>query len=56
VYTIRKNDTLQSIARRLLDDPERWREIQKLNRDLDPRKIVPGMRIKLPPPVRVAAR
>jgi len=56
VYTIRKNDTLQSIARRLLDDPERWREIQKLNRDLDPRKIVPGMRIKLPPTVRVAAR
>ena len=48
-YTIQRNDTLASIAKRFLNDSRRWREILALNGALDPRKISPGMRIKLPP-------
>jgi LysM repeat protein len=53
-YTIQRNDTLANIAKRFLKDPQRWREILALNRALDPRKISPGMRIKLPPALRLA--
>ncbi len=53
-YTIQRKDTLASIARRFLKDGRRWREIVALNRMLDPHKIVPGMRIKLPPVMRLA--
>jgi len=53
-YTIRRNDTLAGIAQRLLKDAGRWREIAMLNRELNPRRIVPGMRIKLPPVLRLA--
>jgi nucleoid-associated protein YgaU len=55
-YTIQRNDSLVSIARRYLDDAERWREILELNRQLrlKPNRIYPGVRIKLPPVVRVA--
>ncbi len=53
-YTIKRHDSLASIARRELDDVGRWREILKLNRSLKPDKIIPGMRIKLPPLMRVA--
>lgn len=47
-YTIQKRDSLAAIARRHLNDPERWREIAKLNQLHDADKILPGMRIKLP--------
>jgi len=47
-YTIQKNDSLASIARRELDDPNRWREIVKINKNLDANRIVPGARIRLP--------
>jgi len=47
-YTVRKRDSLAAIARRLLSDPERWREIAQLNQLRDAHKILPGMRIKLP--------
>jgi nucleoid-associated protein YgaU len=53
-YTIRRKDTLASIARRFLNDSGRWREIVVLNGALNPRRIVPGMRIKLPPMLRLA--
>jgi nucleoid-associated protein YgaU len=53
-YTIRRNDTLASIARRFLNDGRRWREIVALNHPLDPRRIVPGMRIRLPAMLRLA--
>lgn len=55
-YTIKRNDSLISIARRFLNDGDRWREILKMNDGLDPHKIFPGVRIKLPPVLRVAAR
>lgn len=53
-YTIRRDDSLIRIARRHLQDGKRWREIVELNRPLDPKRIYPGMKIKLPPVIRVA--
>ncbi len=50
-YTIRKRDCLASIARRYLKDHRRWREIAELNDLRNANRIIPGMRIKLPPPV-----
>lgn len=55
-YTIQKRDSLTKIAQRFLDDGRRWREILALNEDLDPDKLFPGMRIKVPATVRVATR
>jgi nucleoid-associated protein YgaU len=48
-YTIRKHDSLTKIARRVLNDEHRWREIAKLNRLRNADRILPGRRIKLPP-------
>lgn len=49
VYTIRKGDSLISIARRLLNNGSRWREIVKLNRSLRvDRPIHAGVRIRVP--------
>jgi nucleoid-associated protein YgaU len=47
-YTIRPNDSLASIAQRYLKDKRRWPEIAAANTALDPRKMLPGTRIKLP--------
>lgn len=55
-YTIQRNDSLTSIAKRFLDDGQRWREILKLNGSLDPHKIQPGVKIKLPPGIPIAQR
>lgn len=55
-YTIQKNDSLASIARRELDDPNRWREIVKINKNLDANRIVPGARIRLPDDAEAAPR
>jgi len=53
-YRIQRKDTLAGIAQRFLKDGRRWREIVELNGQLNPRKIVPGTRIKLPVALRVA--
>jgi nucleoid-associated protein YgaU len=50
-YTIRKRDCLANIARRYLNDHRRWREIAELNGLRNANRIIPGMRIKLPPAV-----
>jgi len=55
-YTIERNDTLAGIARRFLNDGNRWREIAEVNRALNPNRIIPGTRIRLPPVIRVAVR
>ncbi|HBN09371.1 MAG TPA: hypothetical protein DD435_12220 [Cyanobacteria bacterium UBA8530] len=49
-YTVVSGDTLFAIARRLLGDGTRWREIYSLNQDIlkDPNKIFPGQTLKLP--------
>ncbi|MEW6252523.1 MAG: LysM peptidoglycan-binding domain-containing protein [Planctomycetota bacterium] len=54
-YTIKANDSLASVARRQLKDGGRWREIAALNK-LDPRRMLPGKRIKLPPLARAGVR
>jgi len=48
VYTVKRRDTLASIARRELHDPRRWREIARLNNLKRPDRILPGTRIVLP--------
>jgi len=48
-YTIRGSDSLASIARDGLKDSRRWRELADVNGLRDPNKIIPGMRLKLPP-------
>lgn len=55
-YTIQRSDTLASIAKRFLNNGRRWPEIAAANRWLNPNKIFPGMRIKLPALVRLAQR
>jgi nucleoid-associated protein YgaU len=47
-YTIRASDSLASIARNLLKDGRRWRELAEANGLRDPNKIIAGKRIKLP--------
>lgn len=47
-YTIRKSDSLISIARRLLDDGRRWPEIAEINGLKRPDRITPGMKLRLP--------
>lgn len=54
-YTVQRNDSLARIAKAQLSDADRWPEIAKLNKRLDPNRIVAGTRIKLPADVRVAA-
>jgi nucleoid-associated protein YgaU len=53
-YTIQERDTLSSIARRLLNDERRWVEIKRLNGLEKEGRLMPGMRIKLPPPLALA--
>ena len=47
-YTVRKRDSLTSIARRLLNDSNRWQELARINGLKDADKIYPGRRIKVP--------
>lgn len=47
-YTVRKGDTLSTIARAKLGDAARWREIAELNELPDPDDITVGQALKLP--------
>ena len=47
-YTIKPGDTYIKLARRLYNDESRFKEIEKLNPGLDPKKLRPGTVIKLP--------
>ncbi len=51
-YTVRAGDSLLRIAHALLGDPNRWREILDFNHMKDPKVIVPGMVLKIPPTAR----
>lgn len=46
--TIRPGDTLIGIGVRYLDDPQRWRAVQRLNRLADPRRLRPGSTLQVP--------
>ncbi|NLX23297.1 MAG: LysM peptidoglycan-binding domain-containing protein [Phycisphaerae bacterium] len=47
-YEVRPGDMLSTIAARELGSAARWPEILKLNQDLDPKRMKPGTKIKLP--------
>jgi len=50
VYIVERGDTLIGIARKVLKDESRWREIYELNRDVleSPDVLLVGMKLKLP--------
>ncbi|MEJ0036580.1 MAG: FecR domain-containing protein [Gammaproteobacteria bacterium] len=48
VYRARARDTLIGVARRLLNEPRRWNEVQARNRIADPRRIPLGTEIRIP--------
>ena len=47
-YTVQSGDCLMGIARELLGDPHRWREIASLNDIGPPYTIYPGQELKVP--------
>lgn len=47
-YTIRKGDTLWSIAQREYGDGQKWRDISSANPSVDPKKLAVGQQITLP--------
>ncbi len=47
-YTVRKGDSLSGIAKRMLGNPTRYREIMKLNNLTDARQAKPGKQLKIP--------
>jgi len=53
---VQKNDSLQAIAKRCLNDERRWREIAELNGLKKPNQINSGARLKIPPVIATAHR
>ncbi|MGH8666807.1 MAG: FecR domain-containing protein [Burkholderiales bacterium] len=47
-YTIRPGDTLISIAREYLVEPQRWPELKRLNRIRNEHRLVPGSTLRIP--------
>lgn len=48
LYEVQPKDTFSSIAQRELGSSNRWVEIKQMNKDVNPLKIRPGMKIRLP--------
>lgn len=48
IYTVVPGDTLSRIAENHLDQPDAWRELQKLNKVADPNRLKPGMALRIP--------
>lgn len=48
IYTARPRDTLIGLGRRLLREPRRWRDLQRLNRIANPRRIPLNTEIRIP--------
>ena len=49
LYTVKRGDTLQSIANAEYDDPREWRRVAKTNNIDDPMALRPGMKLLVPP-------
>lgn len=49
IYTVKRGDTLQGIARMAYDTPAEWRRIASYNQIDDPMSIQPGQSLLLPP-------
>lgn len=47
-YTVKQQDSLAGIARRYLNDAERWREIAEINELRNPNKLPVGLKLRLP--------
>ena len=47
-YTVRKGDTLWSIAKRTYGNGQRWVDIAQANQSVDPKKLAIGQQITLP--------
>lgn len=47
-YIVKEGDTLQAIAASQLNDASQWREIAMANNIDNPRKILAGVRLKIP--------
>ena len=49
-YTVKSGDTLSKIAKELLGDADRWREILEANKDVikNPNVIQPGIELDIP--------
>ena len=47
-WTVRRGDTLSSIAGALFEDPARWRDIARANDIDDPRTLQPGRELAIP--------
>ena len=47
-YTIRKNDTLWSLAQRFYGDGQKWVDIVDANPGINPKKLAVGQKITLP--------
>jgi LysM repeat protein len=48
-YTVKQGDTISAIAARYYEDATKWRPIALANALVDPRSIVPGQVIQIPP-------
>jgi LysM repeat protein len=48
-YTVKQGDTLSSIAGSYYEDATKWRPIALANAIVNPRSIVPGEEIQIPP-------
>jgi LysM repeat protein len=48
-YTVKQGDTISGIAARYYEDATKWRPIALANALVDPRSIVPGQAIQIPP-------
>ncbi len=53
-YTVQRGDTLIKIARKTLDDGNRWQDIAKLNNIVDTQDLRIGMELKIPRPNNIA--
>ena len=47
-YTVRPGDNLWTLSERYLSSMRYWRKLQELNRISDPKKLLPGTRLKIP--------
>lgn len=52
LHTVRRGETIQSIAHHAYSDPTEWRRIANANKLDDPMSIHPGMKLLLPPILR----
>lgn len=49
VYTVKQSDTLSAVAAMFYGDPCQWRQIARANGISNPRLLVPGQMLRIPP-------